>query len=81
MIFAVQTKLRSRRIPRFHRLVRLFLMIQEQRFFSSCQLQDQLRVSQRTIFRDLAALQDAGVILVYNPSQREYQFTGVDLNR
>ncbi len=81
MIAAVKTSRPPHRVARFNRLVRLLLMIQELRFFHSWQLQGQFRMSQRTLFRDLAALQDAGVVLVYDARTRQYHFTGVDLSR
>ncbi len=81
MVAAVKTTRTSPRIARLNRLVRLLLVIQELRFFSSWQLQGPLRVSQRTMFRDLATLQDAGVVLVYDARIRQYHFTGVDLSR
>lgn len=81
MVAALKTTRTPHRISRTNRLVRLLLMIQELRFFHSCQLLGELRVSQRTLFRDLAALQDAGVILVYDTRNRHYHFTGVDLTR
>ena len=81
MVAAVNTTRTSHRLPRLNRLVRLLLMIQELQFFRSSQLQGEMRVSQRTMFRDLAALQDAGVVLVYDASNRQYHFTGVDLSR
>ena len=81
MVTASNTTRTSHRTLRLNRLVRLLLLIQELRIFSSCQLQGQFRVSQRTIFRDLAALQDAGVVLVYNHGNRQYHFTCVDLTR
>ncbi len=81
MVAALNTTRTPHRIARINRLVRLLLMIQELRFFRSCQLQGQFRVSQRTLFRDLAALQDAGVVLVYDAHNRQYHFTGVDLSR
>jgi predicted DNA-binding transcriptional regulator YafY len=81
MVAAVKTTRTPHRMTRFNRLVRMLLMVQELRFFHSWQLQGQLRVSLRTIFRDLAALQDAGVVLVYDARHRQYHFTGVDLSR
>ncbi len=81
MVAAVKRTRSSHSIARVNRLVRLLLMIQDLRFFHSWQLQGPLRVSKRTIFRDLAALQDAGVVLVYDAHNRQYHFTGVDLSR
>ena len=81
MVAALKTTHTSHRVARVNRLVRLLLVIQELRIFRSCQLQGQLQVSQRTMFRDLAALQDAGVVLVYDASNRQYHYTGVDLSR
>ena len=81
MLTASKPTRTPQRTSRLNRLVRLLLLIQELRFFSSCQLQGEFRVSQRTIFRDLAALQDAGVVLVYDTHNRQYQFTCVDLSR
>lgn len=81
MVTASKTTRTTHRTPRLNRLMRLLLLIQELRFFRSCQLQGEFRVSQRTIFRDLATLQDAGVVLVYDTRNREYHFTRVDLSR
>ena len=81
MIATLKTSRTPHRDSRTNRLVRLLLMIQELRFFHSWQLLGQLRVSRRTMFRDLATLQDAGVVLVYDAGNRQYQFTGVDLSR
>ena len=81
MVAVSKTTRSPHRIARVNRLVRLLLVIQELRFFRSCQLQGEMRVSQRTMFRDLAALQDAGVVLVYDARNQQYHFTGVDLSR
>ena len=81
MVTASNTTRTSHRTTRLNRLVRLLLLIQELRFFRSCQLQGEFRVSQRTIFRDLATLQDAGVVLVYDTHNRQYHFTAIDLSR
>ncbi len=55
-------------IRRLHRLIHILTLLQADPIGSAEALASQLRVHRRTILRDLAALRDAGVPVVYEPN-------------
>ena len=55
------------------RLIQLILLLQTERCPNARQLAEICEVSRRTIFRDLSALADAGVTVVYRPDRQGYQ--------
>jgi predicted DNA-binding transcriptional regulator YafY len=57
---------------RLQRLLRCLDVLQSGRLLNSTQLADECRVSRRTVFRDLATLQGAGVPVVYDESRQGY---------
>lgn len=57
---------------RLHRLVRCLDVLQSGRILSTVALANECGVSRRTIFRDLAALQAAGVTIVYDKDRQGY---------
>jgi predicted DNA-binding transcriptional regulator YafY len=55
------------------RLIQLILLLQTERCPNARQLAEICEVSRRTIYRDLAALTDAGVAVIYRPDRQGYQ--------
>jgi predicted DNA-binding transcriptional regulator YafY len=63
-------------LSRIGRIVRLIGLLQGGRGYNAQALADVCRVSKRTIFRDLDALREAEVPLVYDPEREQYQIPG-----
>lgn len=59
----------ARRLPR---LLRIIETLQSGRLYNSQDLADQCGVSRRTIFRDISALQDAGLQVILDESRQGY---------
>ena len=59
-------------VGRTHRLIRLLQMLQSGRKFDAGGLADGLRVSRRTLFRDLNTLEAAGVPYSYDKKTKRY---------
>lgn len=57
---------------RIYRLLRLITLLQTGRHFLAEDLARQVKVSLRTLFRDLRLIKDAGVPLVYDPRNRTH---------
>ena len=55
------------------RLIQLIILLQTERCPNARQLAEICEVSRRTIYRDLAALADAGVTVLYRPDRQGYQ--------
>ncbi|MCA8998054.1 MAG: HTH domain-containing protein, partial [Planctomycetaceae bacterium] len=59
-------------IRKIRRLLNLLERLQSGRTFNVTELADFCKVSRRTIFRDLKALQDSGVPLLYDSAKQGY---------
>jgi proteasome accessory factor B len=65
--------MRSVRVSRIYRLLRLITMLQSGRSYSAGELAEELEVSRRTVFRDLNVLEMAHVPYYYDPDTRGYR--------
>lgn len=57
---------------RLHRLLRLIDLLQSGRILNSSQLASGLKVSRRTVFRDLGTIQEAGIHVHYDEERQGY---------
>ena len=62
----------SMRLP-LARLLQLLMILQSERFPNARRLADVCAVSRRTIYRDLAILEAAGIAVLYHPERQGYQ--------
>ena len=62
----------SLRLP-LARLLQLLMILQSERFPNARRLADACAVSRRTIYRDLATLEAAGIAVLYHPERQGYQ--------
>jgi predicted DNA-binding transcriptional regulator YafY len=62
----------SLRLP-LARLLQLLMILQSERFPNARRLADACAVSRRTIYRDLAILEAAGITVLYHPERQGYQ--------
>jgi biotin operon repressor len=62
----------SLRLP-LARLLQLLMILQSERFPNARRLADACAVSRRTIYRDLATLEAAGIAVLYQPQRQGYQ--------
>jgi predicted DNA-binding transcriptional regulator YafY len=62
----------SLRLP-LVRLLQLLLILQSERFPNARRLAEACAVSRRTIYRDLATLEAAGIAVLYHPERQGYQ--------
>ncbi len=58
--------------PRLERLLRLLHCLQARSMFSSQELADALKVSRRTVYRDISLLRDAGIDVDLDPETARY---------
>ncbi len=66
-------------LKRIHRLIKLISLLQGGRGQNVASLADECHVTRRTIFRDLDALRQAGVPLIYNDAEKSYRLAGSQL--
>jgi len=64
-------------LSRIHRIVKLLGLLQSSQGMHAGELATECGVSRRTIFRDLDALRQAGVPLVFDNQRQEYHIPGV----
>ena len=62
----------SLRLP-LARLLQLLMILQSERFPNARRLAEACAVSRRTIYRDLAILEAAGISVLYQPERQGYQ--------
>jgi predicted DNA-binding transcriptional regulator YafY len=62
----------SLRLP-LARLLQLLMILQSERFPNARRLADACAVSRRTIYRDLAIIEAAGIAVLYHPERQGYQ--------
>lgn len=62
----------AQRLP-LARLLQLLLILQSERFPNARRLAEACEVSRRTIYRDLATLEAAGIEVLYQPERQGYQ--------
>ena len=63
-------------IDRIHRLLKLIQLLQSGRWYNARQLAELAGVSRRTVFRDLATLQESDIHVVYDESRQGYSLPG-----
>lgn len=59
-------------VGRIHRLLKLISLLQSGRVYNSAQLASECDVSRRTVFRDLSALQESGIYVLYDDEKQGY---------
>jgi proteasome accessory factor B len=60
-------------ISRLHRVLRIITLLQGGRSFNAGQLAGECRVSRRTVYRDLATIEKAGIPFFYDPAAQGYR--------
>jgi len=63
-------------LSRITRIIKLIGVLQSGRGYNTRQLSDECGVNRRTIFRDLEALREAGVPVVFDKNRNEYHIPG-----
>jgi proteasome accessory factor B len=63
-------------LPQSHRLLTLIRLLQAGRGYNTKELAGACRVSRRTIFRDLDAMRQSGLPLVFDEGSQQYRLTG-----
>ncbi|MBM4017841.1 MAG: YafY family transcriptional regulator [Planctomycetes bacterium] len=66
-------------LSRLHRVLRIVTLLQTGRTFNAAQLAAECRVSRRTVYRDLAAIEKVGIPFFYNHAENGYQMHATGL--